>query len=342
MKVRSVTLLVLWLGWALLSGAAQEPSQQQQPPVPEAPPIRVEVDLVNVVFSVTDRRNRHVTGLGPDDVAVYEDGVQQEIKFFTSETNMPLRIGLLIDTSNSVRPRFQFEQEAAVDFLHTVLRPKQDEAFVMSFDVTPYVAQDYTEDPLDLADAIRNLRAGGGTSLYDAVFLACKMKLAKGSGNDYRKMIILLSDGNDVYSMVTREEALEMCQRHEVTIFTVSTSAPPIKYTEKAAHLQNPCDVMGQEGDKVLKHLAESTGGTSYCPFNTIDVGRSFERIANELRSQYTLAYTPTNRVRDGQFRQITIETRRDNLRVHHRPGYYATPHEVEAAASSSSSGGGR
>lgn len=342
MKRRGVILLVLWLGWALLSSAAQEPPQEQQPPVPEAPPIRVEVDLVNVVFSVTDRRNRHVTGLGPDDVTVYEDGVQQEVKFFTSETNLPLRVGLLIDTSNSVRPRFQFEQEAAVDFLHTVLRPKQDEAFVMSFDVAPYVAQDYTDDPLDLADAIRNLRAGGGTSLYDAVYLACKMKLAKGSGNDYRKMIILLSDGNDVYSVVTREEALEMCQRHEVTIFTVSTSAPPIKYTEKAAHLQNPCDVMGQEGDKVMKRLAESTGGTSYCPFNTIDVGRSFERIANELRSQYTLAYTPTNRARDGRFRQITIETRRDNLRVHHRPGYYATPQEAETTASSSSSGGER
>jgi VWFA-related protein len=343
MKGRGRFLLVLALGLAL-AAAAQEPSQKPEPPVPaeKAPPIRVQVDLVNVVFSVTDRRNRHVTGLGPEDMTVYEDGVRQEIKFFTSETNLPLRIGLLIDTSNSVRPRFQFEQEAAVDFLHTVLRPKQDEAFVMSFDVTPYVAQDYTDDPLDLADAIRHLRAGGGTSLYDAVYLACKMKLVKGSGNDYRKMIILLSDGNDVYSVVTREEALEMCQRQEVTIFTVSTSAPPIKYTEKAAHLQNPCDVMGQEGDKVMKHLAQSTGGTAYCPFNTIDVGRSFERIANELRSQYTLAYTPTNRVRDGRFRQISIEARRENLLVHHRPGYYATAQEVEATASSSPPSGDR
>jgi VWFA-related protein len=339
--------LLLFLGVGLAGGGLPSWAQEEKPPGPpvpeeEVPPIRIEVDLVNVVFSVTDRRNRHVTGLGPDDLTVYEDGVPQEIKFFTSETNMPLRIGLLIDTSNSVRPRFQFEQEAAVDFLHTVLRPKEDEAFVMSFDVTPYIVQEFTDDPIDLADAIRELRAGGGTSLYDAVYLACKMKLAKGSGNDVRKMIILLSDGNDIYSVVTREEAVEMCRRQEVAIFTVSTSAPPIKYTEKARHLRNPCDVMGEDGDKVMKRFAEATGGTAYCPFNTIDVGRSFERIANELRSQYTVAYTPTNRVRDGRFREITIETRREKLRVHHRPGYYATPLEVEAASGGSSPGSKR
>ncbi|MGH9804301.1 MAG: VWA domain-containing protein [Candidatus Acidiferrales bacterium] len=308
-----------------------------QPPPPEdtAPPIRIEVDLVNVVFSVTDRRNRHVPGLAPDDFSVYEDGVPQEIKYFASETNLPLRIGLLIDTSNSVRPRFQFEQEAAVDFLHTVLRPKADKAFVIGFDVTPVLAQDYSDDPLDLADAIRSLRAGGGTALYDALFVACRNKLAEGSGNNFRKMLILLSDGEDVYSNVTREEALEMCRANEVSIFTVSTSAPPIKYTEKAQSLQDPCEVMGKGGDKVLRYLAEKTGGTSYCPFSTIDVGRSFENIANQLRTQYTLAYTPTNRARDGSFRTITIESRRKDLSIHHRPGYHARPQQAETAGTS-------
>jgi len=324
--------------------AWSQSGQQSGPPAPEdqAPPIVIDVDLVSVVFSVKDARNRHVADLGPDDFIVYEDGAPQVIKYFHSETNMPLRIGLLIDTSNSVRPRFQFEQEAAVDFLHTVLRPHTDEAFVLSFDVSPVVVQDLTDDPLDLADAIRGLRAGGGTSLYDALYTSCKMKLATGSGNDYRKMIILLSDGNDIYSIVSREEALEMCQRHDVTVFTVSTSAPPIKYTEKARHLQNPCDVMGNDGDKVLKYFAESTGGTSYCPFNTIDVGRSFERIANELRNQYTITYTPTNRVRDGSFRRINIETRRNKLNIHHRPGYYAQPRSEETASSASSPDGTR
>lgn len=334
MKVAPVVLLAFLLGSGA-AGYAQDPA----PPEEEAPPIRIEVDLVNVVFSVTDKRSRHVADLGPDDVTVFEDGVQQEIKHFSSETNLPLRIGLLIDTSNSVRPRFQFEQEAAVDFLHTVLRPKTDRAFVMAFDVEPVIVQEFTDDPLDLADAIRSLRAGGGTALYDALYLACKMRLANGSGNDHRKMIILLSDGNDVYSVVTREEALDICQHHDVTIFTVSTSAPPIKYSGESRHLQNPCDVLGYDGDKVLKRFAEATGGTSYCPFNTIDVGRSFERIANELRNQYTLAYTPSNRVRDGSFRQITIQTRRDGLRVHHRPGYYAEPGERESAATAPPAG---
>ena len=327
---------VFLLGVALLAsaGGSAPPlsAQQQQPPPPEqAPPIIVEVNLVNVVFSVTDRRNRQVTGLGQDDFRVFEDNVPQTITRFTSETNLPLHIGLLLDASNSVRPRFQFEQEAAIDFLHTVLRPKQDEAFVISFDMTPNLEQDFTDDPQTLADAVRRVRAGGGTSLYDAVYLACKMKMAEGTGNDLRKMLIVLSDGNDTASRVSREEALEMCRRHEVTLFTVSTSAPPIKYKAETREMQNPCRVQGEEGSKILEYFAESTGGTAYCPFTTIDVGRSFERIANQLRTQYTLAYIPTNRVRDGSFRRIAIESRRDNLRIHHRPGYYARPREEPA-----------
>ena len=316
-------LLVLIL--VSTSAGAPGRSQEQRPPAPEtAPPIRVEVDLVNVVFSVTDRRNRLMTGLGPDDFRVYEDGVQQQISRFTSETNLPLRIGLLIDTSNSVRPRFQFEQEAAIDFLHTVLRPKTDQAFVIAFDQTPVLVQDFTDDPQDLADTIREQRAGGVTALHDAIYVACKTKLAGGSGNDVRKMLIVLSDGDDSASIVGREEALEMARRHEVTIFTVSTSAPPLSYNAETARMQNPCKVKGAEGDKVLEYFAESTGGVAYCPFTTIDVGRSFEQIANQLRTQYTLAYIPTNRRRDGSFRHITIESRREQLHIHHRPGYYA------------------
>jgi VWFA-related protein len=320
-------VLFLAVATASLWLAAQLPSPPppQEPPE-QAPPIRVEVELVNVVFSVTDRRQRYVTGLGPDDFAVLEDGVPQAIKYFTNEANLPLRIGLLIDTSSSVRPRFQFEQEAAVDFLHTVLRPKQDTAFVIGFDSTPVLVEEYTDDPLDLADAIRGLRSGGGTALYDAIYLAAKMKLNQGAGNDYRKMLIVLSDGNDTASLVSREEALEMARQQEITVFTVSTSAPPIEYTSKAATLRESCKVLPGEGDKVLRHFAERTGGTSYCPFSTVDVGQSFERIANELRSQYTLAYTPTNRTRDGSFRTLRIDCRRKGLEVHHRPGYYAHP----------------
>ncbi|MFQ5694464.1 MAG: VWA domain-containing protein [Terriglobia bacterium] len=325
---------------SVLAAGTASLAAQQPPPVPQgelpAPPIRIEVDLVNVVFSVTDRRARHIPGLGPDDFIVMEDGVRQEIKFFTSHTDLPLRIGLLVDTSNSVRPRFQFEQEAAIDFLHTVLRPKTDMAFVLAFDSSATLVQDFTDDALDLAEAIRGLRAGGGTALYDAVYLACKVKMAEPAEENHRRMLIVLSDGEDSVSLVSREETLEMCRLNEVTIFTVSTSAPPIKYSGEARHLQDPCKVMGAAGDKILQRFAKATGGFSYCPFNTIDVGRSFERIANSLRTQYTLAYTPTNRARDRSYREISIKTRRKGLRVHHRPGYY--PNRDQAAAASSPS----
>jgi VWFA-related protein len=313
--------------------AAQGQIPPPPPPDDTAPPIRIEVDLVNIVFSVTDRRNRHVVGLGQHDFTVYEDGVRQEIKRFASETNLPLRIGLLVDMSNSVRPRFQFEQEAAIDFLFTVLRPKTDRAFLLAFDSTPVLTQDFTDDPQAMAEAIRGLRAGGTTALYDAIWLAAK-KLGESSGTDVRKMIILLSDGEDSASNVTSREALEMALRHEITIFTVSTSPPPIKYSGKSVQLQNPCEVLGERGDKLLQEFAEKTGGTPYCPFDTIDVGRSFEKIVNELRNQYVLAYTPSNRTRDGRFRYVTIEPRRDGVRVHHRPGYYAVPTETTTGGS--------
>ncbi|MGH9778974.1 MAG: VWA domain-containing protein [Candidatus Acidiferrales bacterium] len=326
MKVRPVLLSALFL---LVAASAQAQIPPPPPPTPDdqAPPVRIEVDLVNVVFSVTDRRNRHVVGLGPADFEVREDGVPQEIRHFSSESNLPLRIGLVVDMSNSVRPRFQFEQEAAVDFLHTILRPKTDRAFLIAFDSTPSLTRDFTDDPQAMADAIRGLRAGGGTALYDAIWLAAK-KLGEGAGPNTRKMLIVLSDGDDTVSNVTSREAMEMALRHEVIIFTVSTSPPPIKYSGKSVDLQNPCEVLGQRGDKMLQEFAETTGGTPYCPFDTIDVGRSFEKIVNELRSQYTLAYTPSNRARDGRFRYISIEPRRGGVRVHHRPGYYANPTE--------------
>ena len=326
MKVRPVLLSALFL-LGVASAQAQIPPPPPPTPDDQAPPVRIEVDLVNVVFSVTDRRNRHVVGLGPADFEVREDGVPQEIRHFSSESNLPLRIGLVVDMSNSVRPRFQFEQEAAIDFLHTILRPKTDRAFLIAFDSTPSLTRDFTDDPQEMADAVRGLRAGGGTALYDAIWLAAK-KLGEGAGPNTRKMLIVLSDGDDTVSNVTSREAMEMALRHEVIIFTVSTSPPPIKYSGKSVDLQNPCEVLGQRGDKMLQEFAETTGGTPYCPFDTIDVGRSFEKIVNELRSQYTLAYTPSNRTRDGRFRYISIEPRRGGVRVHHRPGYYANPTE--------------
>jgi VWFA-related protein len=314
-----------WLS-GLFAAAVALPASAQQPPVDTAPPIVVYVDVVSVVVNVTDRHSRQVADLGQNDFIVYEDGVRQPIRYFASESNLPLRIGLLLDASNSIRPRFQFEQEAAIDFLHTILRPKKDLAFVVQFDQSVTMVQDFTDDPLDLADAVRNVRAGGTTALFDAIYAASK-QLAEGSSSEVRKMLIVLSDGEDNASIVSREEALERARHHEVAIFTVSTNAPSIQYSGESKNFQRTsCQVLGGKGDETLEYLAESTGGRAYCPFNTIDVGRSFERIIEELRSQYTIAYTPTNKNRDGRFRNINIEVRRKGLRAHHRPGYYADP----------------
>ena len=295
--------------------------------------IVVDANLVSVVFSVTDRRGRYRTGLGPDDFTIFEGDTQQTVRDFLSESNLPLRIGLLIDTSQSVRTRFQFEQEAAVDFLHTVLRPRTDRAFVVSFDSEARIEQDLTDDPVDLAEAIQDLRPGGGTALYDAIYTSSRVMMAESTndrGEPFRKMLIIISDGQDSFSRVSREEALEMARRHDVTIFTVSTTAPDIRYSESSMELRNPCKVHNKDGDKVMQRFAQATGGASYCPFNTIDVGRSFQRIADELRSQYTLTYRPSNRSREREFREIDISTRRAGLTVHHRPGYYAKPAESD------------
>jgi len=153
--------------------------------------------------------------------------------------------------------------------------------------------------------------------------LPSKMKLVEGSPDEVRKMMILLSDGNDNSSTVTREEAIEMARRAGVSIFTVSTNSPPTEHKD-ARYLQDPCKYMATHGDKVLERFAEATGGRSFCPFNPLDVGYTFQKLADQLRHQYTLAYSPTNRQRDGRYRVIEIRTRREDLRVFHRPGYYA------------------
>jgi VWFA-related protein len=269
--------------------------------------IRVQVELVNVLATVTDKKNRLVTDLTPDDFRVFEDGKPQKISSFSRETDLPLRIGLLIDTSNSVRSRLHFEQEAAIDFLNAVLRPDKDLAFVVAFDVDHEVAQDYTDDIEKISMAISRLKAGGVTSLFDAVYFSCQEKLSSFAPPEgyVRRVMIVLSDGQDNRSVHTEEEALSIAQHAEVTVFTISTSRGE-----------------GGKGDKVLARLANATGGRAF--FEAEDLDENFEEIAHELRSQYSLAYVSTNRAHDGTFRWITIQPVRKNLLVRARPGYFA------------------
>jgi len=291
------------------SAAPAEPAAA--PPQEESPEkIKVRVDLVNVLFTVTDKKHRMVLDLTKDDFQVFENKKPQTIRFFSRETNLPLRIGILIDTSNSIRDRLRFEQEAAIDFLNITLRPEKDLAFVVAFDVAPQLVQDYTDDTNKLAEATRSLQAGGGTGLYDAIYFASKEKMLYFPPPEpyLRRVLVIVSDGLDNQSEHARDEALRMAQRGEVTIFAVSTNRSGIE----------------TRGDRVLKYLAEQTGGRAFFPFSSTQVAGDFEQISRELRSQYSLAYVSTNAVHDGTFRTITIDSREKALRVRAKSGYFA------------------
>jgi Ca-activated chloride channel homolog len=271
------------------------------------------VNEVNLIFTVTDKRGRFIKDLKKDDLKVLDDNKPPKaIRNFVSQTDLPLRVGLLVDASNSIRDRFKFEQEAAIEFLNQIVRPKSDQAFVIGFDSTAEVTQDFTDSTEKLSKGVRVLRPGGGTALFDAIYFACRDKLLNVNASTTgptRRAIILLSDGDDNQSRVTREEAIDMAQRAEVIIYAISTNITGVK----------------QRGDKVLERFAETTGGQVFFPFKIQDVSDAFNDIQNELRSQYALAYNPADFVADGHYRPIQIETtNKKNLKVRARKGYYA------------------
>ena len=291
--------------------AAQKPADPNAPPDDSVLVIKVPTNEVNVVFTVTDKHGKRITDLKQADFHVVDDNrPPEEIRSFHSETNLPLEVGLLIDASNSVRDRFKFEQESAIEFLNQTVRPRYDRAFVVGFDATPEVTQDFTDNTELLAHGVHELRPGGGTALFDAVYFACRDKLLKApKGTPVRRAIILLSDGDDNLSHVTREEAIEMAQRAEAIIYTISTNVNGTK----------------GPGDKVLERIADATGGRAFFPFQIRDVVNAFAEIQEELRSQYAVSYKPADFKSDGHYRTIEIVANdRKNFRVRARRGYYA------------------
>ena len=307
---------------------ASEAAQNQPPKAGTAPPsssplgpgpseddslttIKSTVNEVNVVFTVTDKHGRYVKDLKKENFKVVDDSKPAaEIRSFHAEANLPLEVGLLVDASNSVRDRFKFEQQAAVEFLNQTIRPRYDQAFVVGFDVTPEVTQDFTDDTERLSVGVRSLRPGGGTAMYDALYFACRDKLMKAPHTGpVRRAIILLSDGDDNQSHVTREEAIEMAQRAEVIVYTISTNLSGT----------------GHHGDKVLERIADATGGRSYVPFQLNEVANAFAAIQEELRSQYAISYKPADFLSDGRYRSVEIlALGQKGLRVRSRHGYYA------------------
>jgi len=272
--------------------------------------IRAFVPEVPLVFTVTDGKGRFVTGLKQSDFGLLDDGRNPDrIISFTQQANLPLRIGILLDTSNSIRSRFQFEQQAATEFLLQVLRPKQDAAFVLGFDVRQDLAQDYTNSIDKLSSAIEKLRPGGGTAFYDAVYTTCRDQMMTVRSNEtIRKAIIIVSDGDDNYSRVYEQDAIKECQRAETIVYTISTNISPSK----------------DKGDEVLTRLSEATGGRAFFPTKIEDVARGFQAIQEELRSQYSLRYRPAGLKQDGSFRTIRLVATDQRLHVRARKGYFS------------------
>jgi Ca-activated chloride channel homolog len=272
--------------------------------------IKQRVDEVNVLFIATDRHGKFVRNLNQTDFNILDDHKPpQAIVNFRRETDLPLELGLLVDTSGSVRSRFDFEQEAAVSFLEHTLRPHFDKAFVMGFNGHSQITQDFTDSVQLLQTGVNSLHDGGGTALYDAIYRACREKLLKDkSDRPVRRAIIIVSDGEDNQSEVSRTQAIEMAQRAEVLIYAISTDDSGLIL----------------RGDKVLEQLADATGGRAFFPFKMKDIKSSFSAIEDELRSQYVVSYRPANFDADGRYRSIEITALKKDLQVRARRGYYA------------------
>ncbi len=294
--------------------------------------ILVDVHLVNLLFTARDKKGNLVADLTRDRVKIFEDGRLQTITNFSRESDQPLGIVLLMDTSSSARASLKVQQEAAIDFLHNTIQRKRDKGLLMTFDSTIDVLQDFVDDPDRLSKAVKSLRIGGGTKMYDAIQVACQEKLVGLTG--LRRILVLIGDGDDNMSYETLESSIAIAQRSEVSIYTISTN------NSGFFGMAQP------KQDKILKRLAENTGGRAYFPPKIDDLAMSFFRISEELRSQYSVAYRSTNSSRDGAFRRIKInvspapaphdgadhsrvkkvlfQIRGKKVKLQYRKGYYA------------------
>ena len=295
----------------------------------EAPTIKVDVDIVNILFTVRDKRGGLIGNLGKEEFTVAEESKQQEIKYFTRETDLPLTIGLLIDVSASQGNLIEVERNAAYHFFGEVLRPK-DLAFLISFGSDAELLQDYTNSPKLLRAGLEGLKVnsdvGGlhpgpvptvyqprGTILYDAVYLASSDQL---KGQVGRKVLVLITDGEDQGSRYTIQKAIEAAQKADAIIYG-------IYYVDQAFYSRGGF-TFGGVSDSALRKLSEETGGHVFHIDRKHTLQDAFTQIQDEMRSQYAIGYTPTNSAKDGSFRRIDIRTNNKDLKVQARKGYYA------------------
>jgi VWFA-related protein len=270
----------------------------------------VDVDLVSLLFTVTDD-DRFLTGLSRDDFEVFEDGVPQEIRDFEAQTDLPLTVAIVVDVSGSIREKLRFEQEAAIEFFYSMIEPGRDRGMLVVFDSAVEVLQEFTDQPDDLAEAVRRIRAGGGTAMYDSIYLAITQGISLQP--DGRRVLIVISDGADNSSRVSMTETVEVAQRNDVSIYAISTTSE-----------SDASERERDRGDRTLRRFAEETGGRVFFPFRLEDLAVNLQDIGEELRAQYALTYVSTNMLRDGSYREIEVRPADDDYEVKTRPGYYA------------------
>ena len=342
--IRNLTGLMLTAAFSLFAVSAQQPATAPAPPAqtpaqaptsPQSPPspgktpapqagaasgqssddtqtvLHLGVNEVNLIFTVTDKHGRYIPNLQQGDFALLDNQkTPARVNSFHQQINLPLRVGIVIDASTSIRSRFQFEQQSATEFLLDILKSRSDRAFVMGFDVTPTVTQDWSNNIDALETGVNRLRPGGGTALFDAVYTACRDKLLDVSRGQepVRKAIVLISDGDDNQSRVRPDEVIKECERAETIIYAISTNWTPSR----------------GKGDTVLTQMAESTGGRVFFPPSVEEMSASFKDIEEELRSQYALTYTPADFKYDGAFRSIYLYCNDRRFQARAKKGYFA------------------
>jgi len=290
--------------------AGQQPALSAQDQEDLGTPLKLGVNEVNLILTVTDKHGHYIPNLKQSDFALLDDQkAPEKITSFRQQINLPLRVGIVIDTSTSIRSRFQFEQQSATEFLLQILKAKSDRAFVMGFDQTPAVEADWTNNIDALETGINRLRPGGGTAMFDAVYVACRDKLLSARGQEpVRHAMVLISDGDDNQSRVHPDEAIKMCQRAETIIYAISTNWTPSR----------------GKGDQILNQMASETGGLTFFPPSVEEMSNSFKSIEEELRSQYALTYTPADFKTNGAFRPIYLYCNDRRYIARAKKGYFA------------------
>jgi Ca-activated chloride channel family protein len=332
MKQVSFFIFVVGASLSFFFLAATE-AQQPKPQKPASPPVTTEpaqeiinIRRVRLPITVTDKRGNFVSGLTAPDFLITEDKMPQQIDSFTSEenNNLPLFVAVLMDTSPSTAGKLKFEQESAMNFIQTVVRPKRDRVLFATFDDQVTLRQDFT-DRLELLDravfAIK--KTGDKTALYDAIWQFCDEKMRSAQG---RRALVVITDGDDTYSRADINDAIDIAQRTETTLFAISTKA--------GLSGSVPGVEAGQvkdRGDKDLDRLCEETGGASFFTGDMLSLERSFSKIAKELRSQYLITYRPTNDRYDGSYRRVDVKLTNghENLRLRTKKGYKAVADSV-------------